>query len=125
MRQQRTGLIAALMALTGCGLGGGVCGDVADAYSAIAQKGERCSGVVPLPAPLDLERCEQNLEQCTDRDRALLEEKARCLQEIEACQAGGEQASPARSMRARSATSATPAKPPSSRTTCFSPLHQG
>jgi len=61
------------------------CQDLAEVYADVAKKSRPCMESAPL-APIDPDRCEQNLQQCVGRDLEQLGYQVDCYQKLDTCQ---------------------------------------
>jgi len=69
--------------LTGCR--SNTCQDLAKVYADVAKKSRPCMESAPLP-PIDPNRCEQNLQQCAEKDLEQLDYQVDCYQKLDTCQ---------------------------------------
>jgi hypothetical protein len=75
--------LATMALLSGCR--STACEDLAEAYADVARKSQPCMERAPLPA-FDPARCEQNLQECGEKDLDQLNAQIECYQRLGTCQ---------------------------------------
>lgn len=74
--------LAAVAVLGGCR--NTACEELAEVYADVARKSQPCLERAPLP-PFDPTRCEQNLQQCEDKDLDQLDAQIQCYRALGTC----------------------------------------
>ncbi|MFP2933746.1 hypothetical protein ACLESO_53155 [Pyxidicoccus sp. 3LG] len=95
MKNIMFGLVAAASLVFGTGCGGSTCEKARDAFESLDEKSEACFPSDEDDEEItdaDVEQCEEALEKCSDDDIEKIESAMDCLEDLDECKSGGEQA---------------------------------